>query len=286
MTWLTHLMPKKLARSWTYSTRGQIWRLLPSASRCLLLEDREVDSKKVSFACIDAITGAARWRDLSFDERWWISMEAVHDDVVFIHEYAAPDMPDHKKIVAVDIGSGRVLWSNGELKYMFAHQDAVYAAKDEYDRRRFFELGLHDGKVLREIEDSYVSVLRSTVVHDRFADVHFPQPLAGGGQTAGPAPEIINRIVPQIESAEMAEYLEHDLLLVVGYYERMQVSSARPLYRQHLSIARKDSRRILFEDVLTREALTCVPDMFFRMADHLYYIKERNSVSAVNLART
>ena len=286
MAWLTGWSSKTLVASWTYSTRGQLWRLLPSVRGFLLLEDRNVESKTVSFACVDAITGKTRWQDLSFEERWWIGMEGVHEDVVFIHGYAAPDMPDHKKITALDVFSGKVLWTNAELKYLFAHEDAVYAARDDHDRRVFFELDLRDGAVLREIDDSSIGVLRSAVKNDRPADVHFPLLLPGTGQLAAQAPEAVDRIVRWIDNVEIVEFLEHDLHWIVGYHVRLQAASGRPLYRQHLAISRKDADRICFADVMTREALTCVPDMFFSMADHLYYIKERNSVSAVNLGRS
>ena len=103
------------------------------------------------------------WSNAQFRDRWWMSIETVHDHVLFLHEYATPDMPDHRKIFALDIGDGKLLWSNDDMKYLFAHERAVYAAKESNDRRRFYELDLQTGTELREVDDEYIGVLRSTI---------------------------------------------------------------------------------------------------------------------------
>lgn len=283
MKWLSAWRSTKLATAWTYSTHGQLWRLLPSTDGYLALEDRQAESKCVSFACLHAMTGEVLWRDLSFEERWWISLNTIHQDVVFLHEYATPDMPDEKKIYAVDIASGRLRWSNADLKFLFAHDGAVYAARDEYDRRRFFELDLHIGSVLREIDDGYLNVVRSTVVGAGLTQVRFPAHYVPGGEGGNTRYDRLEKFFRGVSDVEMAEVLEFDRHWIVGYYVKLHERSSQRALQQHLAVMAKDEERVIFRDVLTRNALMCAPDMFFSMRNHLYYVKERKCLSALNL---
>src|SRR5713101_5946050 len=112
MRWFTRGKTNEIRVAWQYTTGGKLWRLYPSASGRIVVEDRDVERKKVSFTCLDQMTGRVLWTDLQFAEKWWITIDSIYHDVLFLHEYATPDMPEHKKIHAVDVESGRLSWSN------------------------------------------------------------------------------------------------------------------------------------------------------------------------------
>src|SRR5258707_14789953 len=116
MHWFSRRKSKEVTVAWQYTTKGNLWRLFPSASGHIVLEDRNVERKEVSFACLDHQTGKVFWADVQFQERWWISIDSICSGVLFLHEYASPDMPDHKKIYAVDLSSGVLIWSNQAMK--------------------------------------------------------------------------------------------------------------------------------------------------------------------------
>src|SRR5512143_3768508 len=104
-----------LGVAWEYSTTGVLWRLLPAKQGVFVLEDRKVEAKNVTFACIDMRTGAGRWKDVALDERWWVGIELVERDAVILHGYGAPDLPDHRGIYLLDLQSGALLWQHAEL---------------------------------------------------------------------------------------------------------------------------------------------------------------------------
>src|SRR5689334_20968235 len=86
---------------WSYSTKGYLWRLVPSENGLFVIEDRDVESRKVTFACLDRQTGTVLWQGLALSEQWWITVDRIHNDLLFLHEYASPDMPEQKKIYAI-----------------------------------------------------------------------------------------------------------------------------------------------------------------------------------------
>src|SRR5258705_3352973 len=143
---------KHLAPAWEFHVRGIIWRLLVSGKGQFVGEERNINERSVSFFCIDSESGTPLWRDLRLAEPWWIGIEALHDDLVLLHEFAMPDFPDHKKIHALDLSSGKLLWSNEEVTYLFSHGNAIYAAKDLNDVRTYLELDSMSGKERRELD--------------------------------------------------------------------------------------------------------------------------------------
>src|ERR1043165_73152 len=156
----------KLRPAWNFVANGVIWRLLISQNGYLVGEDRNKESKMVTFFCIHLESGEVLWQGKLFDEDWWMGLEARHNDIVFMHEFATPDLPEHKKIPAVDMMTGRPLWTNEQSKFLFAHEDRVYTVKDGFETRTFIELDLRTGKEMREVDTAVVNELRNSARPD------------------------------------------------------------------------------------------------------------------------
>src|SRR5450759_102613 len=101
---------KQLKPAWSYTTEGVLWRLLFSETNFIVGEDRDTEKKEVSFFCLNASNGDVLWKDISFAEPWWIGIEGIVHGKVFLHGFKKPDMPEHGRIIAVDLGTGRELW--------------------------------------------------------------------------------------------------------------------------------------------------------------------------------
>lgn len=262
-----------------------IWRLLPAAGGNLVGEDRDHTKRTVTFFCLDERSGIPRWKDIGFPELWWIGIEAVYNNVIFLHEFARPDLPDHKKITAVDLQSGHLLWSNEELKFLFAHEECVYASKETFETSLALELDMITGVVLREFKDQmdYINVLRDTAASRQISDVEFPRPLTSQDASAHQLDQKIARHIPSDRLRGEIELLEKDDFHVIGYYENISANPFEQELDQHLKIIDAESGALLFRDVLAQKAKTPVPDLFFIRDDILFYIKNRNLLRAVKL---
>src|SRR5436309_6488000 len=174
MRWFSRTRRGSIEPVWTFSTNATLWRLLPSRNGYFVGEDRDTSEKKVSFFCLDQQGGRICWSGVRFDEPWWIGLEAIHQGRVFVHEYAAPDMPDHKKIFALDLATGTLLWSTEELKFVAAHEERIYAAREHHEERQFFELDAESGTSLRQIDAGYLNVLRESIPADEYDFMEYP----------------------------------------------------------------------------------------------------------------
>src|ERR1051326_3265380 len=284
MNWLSRLGKRKRAIAWEYQAQGLIWRLLPSPEGSFVGEERDAESKSVSFFCVDRESGKVRWNGVQLREKWWVSIEAVHPDVVLLHEYAAPDLPDHKKIYALEISSGSLRWTNDELKFLFTRDDRVYASRDLYDSRIFFELDIHTGAVIRQIDPASLNVLGEMGASRGMEEVEFPNVFGSSAGISDPVRRTIERATRSAKRIDLIEYIEKEGVLAIGYYDNVSEDPVGQSFHQRLVITGQDERGLLFEDDLSTSGSAPVPDTFFSMGKFLYYIKDKRVLRAINLS--
>lgn len=283
MHWLSRHKRKQIQPIWQHKTDGVLWRLIPSDNGYFVGEDREVNDKRVSFFCLDQQTGSPLWKDVHFSEPWWIGIETIHRERVFLHEYAAPDMPDHKKIIALDLKSGKTLWSNDEMKFVLAHDDRVYGSKDIYDRRMFYEVDAQTGNIVHEVDANYLTVLEETIPSARHDVVEFPHIFDPMNEESSQVKREIMVAVAGTNNPVQTEYLDKDNSLVVGFYNNLSSEGGKPDHEQQIVVINKTNDEILYSDTVNLRAITPVPDTFFSISDFVYYIKNKQVLIALNL---
>ncbi|MCZ7614113.1 MAG: DUF4905 domain-containing protein [Ignavibacteriaceae bacterium] len=93
----------KLKKKYRFDNKRQIWRIIPTNSGKLIIEERESEQKQVYFHCIELTSGKKILQDFQLDDKFWVGIESVKDDYIYFHKFAKPDMPKHKGIFAFDI---------------------------------------------------------------------------------------------------------------------------------------------------------------------------------------
>lgn len=281
MRWFSKNESNPSKAAWSYSATGILWRIVPSSLGYFIGEDRDTSTKRVSFFCVNRLTGETCWSGKSFSEPWWIGIDAVSGSTVFLHEYATPDMPDHKKIHAVNLLTGDVVWSNHELKLLFAHDDRVYAVQDLFDKRIFFALDIATGVILSEIDREYLNTLQRTLPDDPHQNVMYPLP-ASEVSLDSEAYATIQFALSKVGNPVFPEYLVQKNCLIVAYYENLDGTGTE--FQQHLSVHSLNQKKILYRDIILNRAVIPVPDSFFCIDGFMYYVREKKTLTAVNLS--
>jgi hypothetical protein len=282
---ISNLFVRNLAPQWKFTAKGILWRILPSKDDYFVGEDRNLAGKSVTFFCINPTSGKVYWHDVQFHEKWWIGLEAIHRDIVFFHEFASPDLPGHKKIYAVELPTGRLLWFNEELEFLFAYKEMVYASRIAGEQRMFSELDLRSGAVLREPDFSAVNALRDTALNVS-GNVQFPHPFDASVNVPLPVGESIEQAITPARNPDSIEYLAIDGKIIVGYYDNVSPKAGEQVLIQNIVIVDSDAGKIIYRDVLNSTDSACsvpVPDMFFGRGSHIYYVKEKKTLSAIDL---
>ncbi|MFN3693946.1 MAG: DUF4905 domain-containing protein [Ignavibacterium sp.] len=132
-----------------YDCGRQIFRLLPTDSDKIVIEERDREKKEAYFSCLNLQTGNKIFTDLQFEEKYWIGIEKIYKDVIFFHKFERPDLPKHKGIVAFDIKSQTTLWEN-ENKFLFAGDDKVALVSNDFGITKIFLVDYLSGEIISE----------------------------------------------------------------------------------------------------------------------------------------
>ena len=256
--------------------------MLPSPDGLFVGEERDAESKSVSFFCLERESGTVRWSNVQHGERWWVSIEAVYRDVVILHEYATPDLPDHRKMHVLDIATGTVRWSNDDLKFLFVSGDCVYASRDLHDSRIFYELEIHTGSIVREVESAELNVLGEAITG--IGEIDFPRVFDSAARDNSPVSRAIENATRSAKRIDLIEYIEKCGMLVIGYFDNVSDDPVGQVFNQHLVITDEETWNNTYEDDVTVNGSAPVPDTFFSMGNFLYYIKDKRVLRAINLS--
>ena len=90
---------------------GVVWNIVavPEAN-ILILEIRNEYKHEVRFAALDYQQNHFLWKDVIFEETWWIGLTTATPEVILLHLYQNSENPDEKALLAWHTKEQRILW--------------------------------------------------------------------------------------------------------------------------------------------------------------------------------
>jgi hypothetical protein len=275
---------KRLKPAWEFETDALIWRIFFTPLNTIVGESRNQSIKSTSFFCVDAHSGNPLWKNVKFDEPWWIGIEKVHDRWLILHGYARPDMPEHRGIRAVEIETGKVLWRNDDLSFWFGQHEKLYAHKYLFEKRIGYELDIKTGAVLNEYSDNLdvLHELRKSILQKTSDDqngIIFPELLCTG-QGESSIDTAIQRITDGKALEGWIEFVLHNGLLLVSYYQKDH-SAQSPSLKSILTVYDIENMKTLFKEIIVEGLQAPSQDTFFVKDDFVYFIKNQTTLTAL-----
>lgn len=272
----------KIKPAWHYTASGVIWRLVPTPSGKLIGESRDLQKKEVSFFCVNRKMGEVLWEEATFGEQWWIDIEAVYEDILLLHKFATPELPEHQGIIAVDVLTGTKLWQNDEVKLEAVTEKALYASRwTERGDRVVLGLDYRTGKLLESLDDMKSGLARTDPQILDVQDLEMPEPVFDLATFNSPA-NISIRGHCNLESlVGHVECIERPRHLIFSYYEAVSLS-AKDRMNNILKILDRQSDTIVYSETICRNSAT-VPENFFVQEDSLFFVRERTELIAIGL---
>lgn len=96
------------------------------ASDLLVLEVRNEQRREARFSALNIITNEFAWKDILFDESWWIGLTAATKKVLLLHVYQNTENPDVKDLLAWDIFKQQTRWRVANFSFGFVSADRIY----------------------------------------------------------------------------------------------------------------------------------------------------------------
>jgi hypothetical protein len=204
----------------------------------------------------------------------------VHNNVLYLHEFATPDMPDHKKIYAVNLTTAEVLWTNDELQFHFAHDRFVYGSKLGFETRHYFRLDISTGKLVDEISVSEFQQAQASLTVTSEQRIIFPSDVDESVVKQKNYQKLASKM---LKTSQAIECIEIDEQLVLSYYDEVRErGNGNISLEQHVLIADREGR-LLYHDKVNENVKIPVPDSVMMMNGFVYYIKSKKNLIAVKL---
>jgi hypothetical protein len=145
----------KLKKSYRFDNKRQIWRIIPANAGKLIIEEREPENKQVYFHCLYIDSGKKILSNFQLDDKFWVGVEAVRDDIIFFHKFAKPDMPKHRGIFAFNMIKKEFIWQNPELIFLFILDEKLYAYKEKFEGRDYYAINPSTGEIIEDVGSNY-----------------------------------------------------------------------------------------------------------------------------------
>ncbi|MGB5531427.1 MAG: DUF4905 domain-containing protein [Ignavibacteriaceae bacterium] len=261
----------KLKKIYRFDNRRQIWRIIPTKENKLILEERQTEKRQVYFHCMVLDSGKKIFKNLQFEEKFWIGIETVRGDLIFFHKFAKPDMPKHRGIFAFDIRSQNFLWENPELIFQFILKEKLYAFKEKFEGRIYYSINLLNGEIVEEIGEDYnlINNLRhESLIEEDNKDQMFPEVFEADSEFDNFAKEFINSLRNHFVISGKIEHILKNNLLMISFHEANSKGSLNNLFKA----VDLSTGKYILEEVINKETSLYLTDSFFVKDQFLFLL--------------
>jgi hypothetical protein len=241
--------------------QGTIWNVLAHPDRNIIfLEIRNESLKKVSFSAYDLDSKECLFKDLTFEEPWWISQAEASGNVLIFTIYTDTNNPDQKSILAFDFMQNKTIWWRN--KYAVAGVNGTHVLGSETGLgMKFLALNLSDG--LPAVEQPVPRGQENFLIR---------KPLQYYQETSHfETVKSFLSVKYQISAISLIEYLELNSLMFISYY----VSEGN--LANYLLVLNAEGEILLQEKI--GSALKGIGlDTFFILSGYLIFEKNRREL--------
>lgn len=266
----------KIKKTREFKSQNQIWRLLISSEDYLLIETRDTNKKEVFFNCFDLNKNKSLFLNKQFEEKYWIGIEKFHKNILLLHRFSKPDMPDHKGIIAFDILQEKIIWRNDDLTFLFNDEESVYCYIRKFEGRNYFKIDLLSGNKIEAIDlsNDEINLLRQkSLENEDFSNYVFPSFWNDKN-----ASSVINELVSEnVNNAAIIgdiEFAEKNDFLFFNFHSKSDDGFlVNKFFCYNIS-----KRKILIDKILNTKVSYPTPDSFFIYRNLLIFIKDKSEV--------
>jgi hypothetical protein len=273
----------KLLKLYSYNNKKQIWRIIPTASDKIVVEERTPD-KQVFFSCFHLNNGRKIFSDYQLDEKYWIGIEAIHNDIIFFHKYEKPDMPAHKGIIAVDIHSQQELWRNEEYYFSFIGEEKLFCIRQLFESREYFAVNLLSGELVDEPRIVKHDIEEKKLMTERelnYDSYNFPQKWFANESDSLINDEKLNELLSNEPVVGDIEFITFNESLLISY----NVLEKNNLFTNNFKMIDITTGEIKYETTLADHWKTMLSDSFFIKDNYLLLLKGKNSFDVFYLSK-
>ncbi|HEY6437714.1 MAG TPA: DUF4905 domain-containing protein [Ignavibacteriaceae bacterium] len=212
----------KIKKIYKFDNKRQIWRIIPADEGKLIVEERDLEKKQAYFHCLTLDSGKKLLNNFQLDDKFWVGIEAVKNDIIYFHKFAKPDMPKHKGIYAFDIKTRKIFWENPDFIYQFILRDKLYSYVEKFGGRKFYALNPMNGEIIDELGENYkmINALRDESINEENNKGYlFPEDFEVDLANSDNVAEFIKSLRNNFVISGKIEYILKNQLLMMRFHE-------------------------------------------------------------------
>ena len=240
---------------------GKIWNTTFS-SQYAVLEIRDESTRKVSFSCVNLLTGTILWKDLRPEKSWWLSLVGIFDEYLILHKYSSNQKPEPEGLIILAPESGEILERIDDWIF-FNYRDnilTVYQLKDGQPVYKDINLPIQSNN--QETKQSFNrSKVETSIV--QISPTHYPED--------NPHFETIYKFLHRllsIDAVKAVDYLEISNKIIISYYIYKDKS-----FQNYLLVTNRSRQILLNDPIASTEGIGI--DTFIVKSDTLLYVKNQ-----------
>jgi len=260
----------KLKKIYRFDNKRQIWRIIPTKEGKLIIEEREPENKEVYFHCLSLDSGKKILNNFQLEDKFWVGVEAVQDDIIFFHKFAKPDMPKHRGIFAYELTRKELIWQNPDLIFLFILDKKLYAFREKFEGRNYYAINTVNGEIIEDIGKDYqrINSLRNeAMINENKIGNLFPETFEPGLTVENPATGFIKSLRNEFVITGKVEYIIKNQLLMMSFHE----SNSRGTLTNLFKAVDLSTGKYILEEVINKESSLFLTDSFF-VIDNLLFL--------------
>lgn len=268
-------MPR-IKKKYNFTNGREIWRLIPTKSSRLVIEERDLKNKEAFYNCVDIDSGKKLFSNFQLDEKFWTGIEAVENDVILFHKFIKPDMPIHKGLIAFDITSQRILWQNDEFNFLYSTREKIFCYRQSFESRNYFTINVRTGQLLDDLGEDHklVNQLKNNLVKQTENNYSFPESFSEHSEIGEAVSSMLKQVRTDYVVVGKIDFMIYNSALLFNFHE---AAGENLLNNKFIAIDISSGKNI-FEEVLNKKIKSLIPDSFFMIGDVLFLLKNKNEV--------
>jgi uncharacterized protein DUF4905 len=258
-------VPVKLPHLFSEAFEAPIWEMHLSGNY-LLISTRNKEKFEVMFNLFDLTSNTFLWKDIVFEEPWWIGVSHFYNDVIVFHTYANSQDLEQKSIFGYNIIDKDVIWAFDQTSPVQMNEGSIVCLRIDEKEKVLININLEDGSFsdveLEENTKKKSSELISNLCHN---PLHYVE-----GSTAFESVAKFLKLQFNIEILGACEYLEYKTCIIVSYFEKSDENLVNTL------VILDEKMKIIDSYVLDSSLKGLASDTFFIVNEALIFVRNKN----------
>jgi len=270
----------KIKKNFKFDNKRQIWRILPTDTGKLVIEERDTEKQQVYFHCLELSNGKTLLKDFQLEEKFWVGIETIKNDIIYFHRYTKPDLPQHIGLIAFDFKSKKVLWETNNYTFQLISDNKIFCYQQKFEGRDYFSIDALTGNLIEELGEKPddLQKLKDASSGSEFINYKFPEYILNNS-----ANEKINEILNGLKnkflfSGRTGFILYEDLLLL-----NFHTVAENNLLNNFFFAVDLSTGKYILEEKLDAGSTHYKPESFFIKDNYLFLLFGKSRVSVYSI---